>query len=197
MIKVLSKFAKLPSNAVVIDTTSGSGDFRELSPFVLSAPPAKKFENLWQFSKVYKQHLDDTDWMTIEWYQWQKLGFDNSRAIRYPMGKGAIPEFTYWNDSKLGYIDARKQLYATEYERNVIKTESFGKLQLLGDKYFQDGKPLILLDYDAYDHVSLGMDLVDVINNPKRKMGHAFVLLMMLEGELGRCIESPTPLTAQ
>ncbi len=61
----------------------------------------------------------------------------------------------------------------------------------------RQGSNLILLDFDAYDHRKEGMTLKDVINEPKRKMGHAFVLLMMLEGELGRCIESPTPSTAQ
>jgi len=32
------------------------------------------------------------------------------------------------------------------------------------------------------------MSLKDVINNPKRKMGHAFVLIMMLTGLLEECL---------
>jgi len=195
MIKALFKFAKIPDlvegkKPIVVDTTSSSGDYRELSPFILSAPPSKRFENLWQFSKVYKQHLDNTGWMTIEWYQWQKLGFDNLRAIRYPMGKGAIPEFTYWNDEKLGYIDARKQLYAVEYSSNVQWTESYQKLTNLYAECCRTNRELILLDFDAYDHQALGMSLKDVINNPQKKMGHAFVLLMMLQEELELCVNS-------
>jgi hypothetical protein len=46
----------------------------------------------------------------------------------------------------------------------------------------------VIRDYDAYDHESLGMSLIDVINNPKRKCGHAFVLLMILKNELEQCI---------
>ena len=42
----------------------------------------------------------------------------------------------------------------------------------------------MLLDFDAYDYMSQGMTLRDVALNPKRSMGHAFVLAMMLKGEL-------------
>lgn len=33
---------------------------------------------------------------------------------------------------------------------------------------------------DGYDHDNLGMSLTEVLNNPQRKMGHAFVLKMLL-----------------
>ena len=42
---------------------------------------------------------------------------------------------------------------------------------------------LVLWDFDGYDHHELGMDLKEVLNDPERKMGHAFVLAMIL-GEL-------------
>jgi hypothetical protein len=43
---------------------------------------------------------------------------------------------------------------------------------------------IAILDYDAYDHRALGYSWDDVINDPKRKMGHGFVLAMMIEGYL-------------
>jgi hypothetical protein len=43
---------------------------------------------------------------------------------------------------------------------------------------------ITIQDYDAYNHHELGMTLEDVLNNPDRKMGHGFVLAMMLE-EMG------------
>lgn len=187
MAKAFFKFAERPAGAVVIDTTQKSGVFRYLSPFVLPAPPAKLFENLWQFSKVYKQHLGVVSRLpTEDYYNWRDKGYTALIPYRYPMGKGAVPEYTLWRNKNLGYIDARKQLYATEYAKNVQETESFKQLQQLYDKHEDT---LILLDFDAYDHQALGMSLIDVINNPKRKMGHAFVLLMMLEGCLEECIE--------
>jgi len=181
--KCLFKFDKnIPEGSVVVDTTSNSGAFSELSPFILSAPPAKRFENLWQFSKVYKKFIMDIDgYPDASYFKWRDWGFSEDRAHRYPMGKGAIPEYSLWDDEKLDYIQARKKIYMPEYAKNVADTASYGKLLSL---YFENPDRLVLLDYDAYDHQALGMSLTDVLNNPKRKMGHAFVLMMMLTGEI-------------
>lgn len=187
MIKALFKFAKLPSDAVVIDTTSNSGDYRELSPFILSAPPARNFENLWQFSKVYHHHLWNGE-PSEQWYEWRDKGWANPRAIRYPMGKGAKPLYSMWRGKHLDYIEARKQIYAPEYARNVVGTDGFKRLKDQYNECNLKNKELILLDYDAYDHLALNMTLIDVINNPARKMGHAFVLIMMLTEVLEECL---------
>lgn len=191
MIRALFRFAPRVPNSVTIDTTSGSGDYKELSPFILSAPPAKNLENLWQFSKVYKnQVLPIDEYPDAAWYKWRDRGYALDRAVRYPMGKGAIPLYSLWDDEKLGYIEARKKIYAPEYAKNVFTTYSF---KMLVEQYNECNllnKELILLDYDAYDHIKLGMSLIDVINEPSRKMGHAFVLIMMLTGLLEECIGS-------
>uniref|UniRef100_A0A6M3JST9 Uncharacterized protein n=1 Tax=viral metagenome TaxID=1070528 RepID=A0A6M3JST9_9ZZZZ len=196
MIRTLFKFAKIPdyvngTKPIVIDTTSGSGEYRELSPFVLPAPPAKNLENLWQFSKVYNKYIMPIDgYPDASYYKWRDWGFNQDKAYRYPMGKGAIPEYSLWDDEKLDYIQARKKIYATEYAKNVLKTNSFRRLDYTYQRCLNINKELILLDYDAYDHIKLGMTLADVINNPKRKMGHAFVLIMMLTGFLEECVNS-------
>ena len=63
------------------------------------------------------------------------------------------------------------------YARAVRKTSGFAKLkELLGGE-----KDLYLRDFDAYQHKKLGMSYTDVVNLESRKMGHAFVLAMMLE----------------
>ena len=184
MIRALFKFAKLPSGVVVVDTTSNTHPiYAHLSPFILPAPPAKCFENLWQYSKVYKKHIMPIDeYPDASWYKWRDAGYANDRAVRYPMGKGAIPEYSFWNGEKLGYIEARKKIYAPKYAENVATTDSY---KILHEQYAEcelRNQEIILLDYDAYDHIALGMSLVDVINDPTRKMGHAFVLIMMLTG---------------
>lgn len=190
MIKALFKFAELPSDAVIVDTTSNTHIlYSQLSPFVLQAPPAKNFENLWQFSKVYKEHLGVTGLPTPEWYKWREVGWNDPIARRYPMGKGRKPEYSMWKGKQLGYIEARKRIYALEYAKNVIKTKSFKILREQYTECILYNKTMVLLDYDAYDHLELGMTLIDVINNPKRKMGHAFVLIMMLMGKLEECIQ--------
>jgi hypothetical protein len=189
MIKALFKFTKnIPADACVVDTTLNNGKFENLSPFILSAPPAKRFENLWQYSKVYKGQttLTDSDSLDIipstAWYSWREKGFNDPIAHRYPMGKGAIPLFSYWNGKRLDYIQARKQIYIPEYIKNVSTTNDFKLLASLYHSITEANRDLILLDYDAYDHQELGMTLKDVVNNPKRKCGHAFVLLSLLTG---------------
>lgn len=201
MIKALFKFAKIPEliegkPPVVIDTTSNTHpDYAHLSPFVLPAPPAKNFENLWQFSKVYfPEHVDSDGSPNHEWYEWQRRGFADFRAHRYPMGKGRIPRYSMWNGEKLGYIEARKGIYAPIYAENVSKSRAYKLLELQYRDCLKENKELVLLDYDAYDHTSMDMSLIDVINNPKRKMGHAFVLIMMLVGMLEECINSSSEL---
>lgn len=189
MIRALFKFAKIPSGAVIVDTTSNTHPiYRELSPFVLSAPPAKRFENLWQFSKVYPHHWDDQEGEPMpEWYQWRDRGYADNQAHRYPMGKGAIPICSWWGRPR-GYIEARKVIYAFYYAQNVLKTESYKILREQYNECDLRNKDMILLDYDAYDHIGLGMSLVDVINDPNKKMGHAFVLIMMLTDTLNDCL---------
>lgn len=190
-VHVLFKFAENLYGGVDIDTTSSSGIYRDLSPFVLGPIEtyipgtfSKNFENLWQFSKVYKEYIHDSE-PTPGWYYWRDEGWSNPRAVRYPMGKGRRPEYSYWDGKKLGYIDARKKIYAPIYAEYVVKTDSFKHLQLL----YLDSPFITLRDYDAYDHIRLGMTLKDVINNPKRKCGHAFILAMILTGELEECLK--------
>jgi len=180
MITTSFKFSKnIPQDALVIDVTSNSGEWRDLSPFVLPAPPARVFENLWQFSKVYAIHLGKDGLPTPEWFRCRDKGFADPRPHRYPMGKGAIPAYSFWNGEELTYIDARKQIYIPEYKKNVIRTDAFKKLQ----KLYKSGRDIVLLDYDAYDYKAMGKTLKNVVHDPTRKMGHAFVLIMMLERE--------------
>lgn len=184
MIHILNKFQHNPYNGQEIDTTSNSGLFRWLSPFLLPASPAKNLENLWQFSKVYPCHINSNGTVNMAWEEWRERGWQDTKAHRYPMGKGAIPLFSYWQGEHLDYIQARKKIYAPEYAKNVIKTDSFKRLGEL----FSSGIELSLRDYDGYDYQPLHITLKDVINDPKRKMGHAFVLAMILEGVLDECL---------
>jgi len=189
-VHVLFKFALNPYGGIEIDTTAGSGKFRDLSPFVLgpidiSGAKAENFENLWQFSKVYSSHVGSDGEPTLEWFAWRAKGFADRHAHRYPMGKGAIPEYSWWNGQHLGYIEARKKIYAPIYAEYVQRMTCFRELE----EIYDSGETLVLRDYDAYDHVKMGMSLINVINNPDRKMGHAFVLAMILTGVLEGCLE--------
>lgn len=168
-----------------INTTSQSKNWSKgLSPFYLKEIDlygdykAKNMENAWQFSKVYQEHADHNGNPTDAYFAWAKNGWSSDWAFRYPMGKGAIPLYSYWNGEKLDYIQARKGIYLPLYAKAVVKTEAFKILQAT----YQKQEQVILWDFDGYDHLALGMSLQEVLNNPKRRMGHAFVLAMLLEG---------------
>lgn len=184
-IKVISIFEKeTDPNGIYVNTTSkAENDWqRDLSPFHLGPCDlydgyvGKNMENSWQYSKVYPEHADANDMPTEKYTKWAEAGWANPRAVRYPMGKGRIPLYSWWDGEKLGYIEARKRIYAPLYARAVLQTAGFKHLQELVNQ----GKTIYLKDYDAYRHEDLNMTLTDVLNYPKKKMGHAFVLMMLL-----------------
>ena len=194
MIHVLFKFAKNPYGGTEVDVTSNSGFWSDLSPFLLPAVRygALVFENLWQYSKVYKKFIMPIDgYPDASWDKWRLDGYANSRAVRYPMGKGAKPEYLLWGGEKLSYVEARKKVYAPIYAELVSQTRGYGILKSLYESLLADAdsvEPLVLRDFDAYDHIAMGRSLRDVINDPDRKCGHGFVLAMMLQGELERSL---------
>ena len=124
---------KHPPGTLVISTTHR--DCVDLSPFALG--PVKlwgkyssmNMENAWQFSKVYPEA---GHWRngrpSFVWFMWAKRGWADQRAHRYPMGKGAIPAGSWWDGELLGYIEARKAIYAPLYAELVQRTPTFKRL---------------------------------------------------------------------
>lgn len=191
-ITVIGKFDPIPPDmigAVEVDTTS-HGSFKDLSPFYLgpidlpSGERCLKFENFWQYSKVYKQHTEQAGNPSPQYWAWRNQGFNSLKAARYPMGKGARPEYSLCPtgaQQKLGYIPARKTLYVPYFADLVRKTQSYAKIY---NWFHSEKRDILLRDFDGYDHKSLGMTFKDVVNNPKHNMGHAFVIMAMITGEL-------------
>lgn len=185
-VHVMTRWAKsdLPS----VDVTSGHGYWSALSPFKLGPVQlydnrwSQNMENGWQYAKVYREHT----WGVLRapaqsYWSWATEGWYNPRAVRYPMGKGAKPLYSLWAGENLGYIEARKRIYIPLYSQ-AVRFHAMKQLQEL--KNFAMGRDIVLRDYDAYDHQKLGYSWDDVINDPARKMGHGFVLAMMIEGVL-------------
>ncbi len=211
---MLSKFEKAPKDYEIVDTTSNSGKWSGLSPFRLGpistkwGIDARNFENLWQYAKVYHEHCggdvhnatlrrcfgpdktlaDVNVYPTPEYYRWAREGWNNPRAVRYPMGKGAAPLFSWWEGRALGYIKARKAIYAPYYAHYVMQTDAW---QALKDRYqdvfFNYAPPIALRDYDGYNHIAQGKTLTQVLNDPSKKMGHAFVLAALLSHDVSMC----------
>lgn len=174
----------LPDGSTLVYTVSRASDWsRGLSPFLCG--PVKLYgsykaynvENAWQYAKVYKQHVGSDGNPTPEYFEWAKKGWLSKRAHRYPMGKGAKPEYSWWDGERLGYIEARKKIYVPLYARAVKKTGAYRKLRELYDA----GENLYLWDFDGYLNEKFNMTMLEVLNNPDKIMGHAFVLKRMLE----------------
>ena len=191
---------------VQIDCTSGNKDevMRGLSPFYLGPVEcydglkSETFERAWQCAKVYPW-MENADGYPSEGYfawrdmMWAKKGFERKIDIRFPVGKGNARkcEYAWWKVNgtfeRLKYIPARKAIYIPLYAKAVVKTEAYRRLVELRDS----GKNLMLIDFDGYNpyhpHYGFGSDdsvrtYKDVIHCPLLKMGHAFVLAMLLEG---------------
>jgi hypothetical protein len=163
------------------DVTTRGGPFRPLSPMLLGPVPlygglwSRTMENAWQFSKLYPQHERDGYW------PWALAGWDSPCGVRYPMGKGARPLHSLWAGDQLDYVTARKRIYIPLY----VQAVRFHRLDLfLALCELARNADFALTDFDAYDHRALGYSWDAVINDPGRKMGHGFVLAMMIEGVL-------------
>lgn len=187
MIHIIGPTDKTPEDAVIINTTSRSKDWsRGLSPFY--AGPVNLYdgyrsinvENAWQFSKCYEYYLEEDNSVGDRYFRWAQDGWSDIKAHRYPMGKGIKPLFSYWDGEQLTYVEARKKIYIPLYSQAVQKTYAFGKLK----KMHEDGENLYLWDFDGYNHKELNLSYQHVMDNPETKMGHAFVIGMLLEGVL-------------
>lgn len=185
MIHVVNFQFKTPENAVVVNTTSRSSNWsRGLSPFYLG--PVELYngfesvnvENAWQFSKVYEYYTDPDGNPSALYFKWAEDGWKDSRAHRYPMGKGILPLYSWWGGEKLSYVDARKKIYIPLYSKAVKNSSAFEALKTLhvinNDIYLQD--------FDAHNLVPGDIDYMTLVENPNIKVGHAYVLAMMLEG---------------
>jgi hypothetical protein len=171
---VCSFWEKTPStNAIAIDTTSRSKSV--FSPFLSGcrAPlKANCMENAWQYSKVYPQHNDGGK-PNKEWSLWHYEGLNKTWADRYPAGKGAVPLYTWYNNQQLSYVEARKALYVPLY-RDMIANNKAAQYAIGKIIKQLETKDVYLKDFDGYNDPDKTFD--EIINDSKKKMGHAFIL---------------------
>jgi hypothetical protein len=192
MIRICGPRDRAPKGATTVNTTSCSPNWSKgLSPFFLGPVKlygdyvAKNVENGWQFAKVYNCYVDDdTLDPTKQYFEWAATGWGLDRAVRYPMGKGAKPAYSWWDGQKLPYIEARKKIYIPLYGGAVQKSDAWQELKKTYAECKASGNDLWLWDFDGYDHVKHGVSLEEAPDRDDRKMGHAFVLAMLLEGIL-------------
>ncbi len=170
------------SDLRTLNVTTHGEQYRPLSPMLLGPVPlygglwSRTMENAWQYAKVYPGFGDPA-----AYWPWALAGWGNPRGVRYPKGRGTKPLHTLWAGDTLDYVTARRRVYAPLYAQAV----RFCQLNLfLSLRQVAMQADIGITDFDAYDHRALGYSWADVMNDPERKMGHGFVLAMMIEGIL-------------
>lgn len=182
------KHVKAGEKRIIMNVTSSSKTWSQVfSPFFLgpielyNGAVAQNMENAWQYAKVYPFFADAEGNPKKSYFLWAMKGWNNPRAVRYPMGKGAKPLYSWWRGKKLGYIQARKEIYVPLYTKAVLDSGYFEALVNFVDDCWRDGVEVCFWDYDGYDYLSKDMDPKEVINSPKYKLGHGFILAWMVE----------------
>lgn len=180
---------RAPKGALILNVTSQSDSptLRKFSPFFLGPVTVPDFglchnlENAWQYSKVYPEHVDDAGELRDEWFAWSARGFRNKQAVRYPMGKGAIPHYSFWDNKFLPYVPARKEIYLKNYAWLVQMLPEFFELKEFIAAAHTD---VYLWDFDGNNHIPKGISFADIVEDESRPMGHSNVLHAVLTGEI-------------
>lgn len=175
----------------------------QITPYYIHDSEGHVFENLWQFSKVYKEvdaqheikankviwshpaekHLVD-DKPTAQFWSWRKKGWNNPYEVRYPNGFYGRHKCLYalWYENgewiKLPYIPARKKIYCKVYVALVQSTQAYAMLKELHDK----GQSLQICEMDVRPGLITEEVLRRELNNDKEPFGHGYVLAACLLG---------------
>lgn len=188
MIYAVSFKHTIPEDALSMDVTSRSNTWgRHFSPFNLGPVElydgyvAKNIENAFQFSRVYPEYSTVDGLPSAHYWEWAKIGWAESKPIKYPMGVWNKHLYHWWDGKKLGMLEAQNQIFLPLYKKAVIKIPAFEKL-----KYFYENskKDIYLIDFEGYNHRFLEKTWDQVISDPDRPVGQAFALCMILEGYL-------------
>lgn len=162
---------------------------------------ATSVEVAWQYSKIYTHRKEDgklvrlnfTDsqgrpnsnwfrWRDEHWnkpeFHWKHSDFEkNKKLVRRGFPKGSPVASFYWNGKILNPLEARREIYANLYCREVIQTNSYQQLNTL-----HKSEDLAIFDFDGYDYKELGMTPEDTIRDLNHSWGHGLVLSLLLQG---------------
>ena len=207
-----------------VDVSSGSMFFlpgripaKSLSPLLLEpVTPYEdgevqpiRFENLWQYTKVYPQlgHWDNSkNEPSDSWYAWRDAGFqkvNNGKGIRTPPEVATLkkkksatwaPRCAWWKGKELDYLSARKQIYIPEYIHEIRRWRKENAMDTLHDM-IKDGMNVLLIEHDGpelskfpegfiFDKPS--QEVVDffvhAIHDTSKPFGHGYIIAAELVG---------------
>ena len=181
----------VPDSAIKVNATSRTKEkwSLELSPFHVGPIKlyddyfAHNLENAWQYSKVYHEHLGEDGKPTEAYWEWAREGWANPKPVRFPMGRGAIPAGSWWNGRLINYVEARMTIYCPLYAEAVTKTNAWSKLTNLYSKAQKSNVVLAIFDFDGHNSIETFDSFDKLIYNNTMKLGHGFVLAMLLANQ--------------
>lgn len=187
-VQVVHKFQKIQDRPgiAIVDACHNNpeSEWAGINPFIVGpcdlygGRTALVMENAWQFVKVYPEYADQNHNPTPEYWKWAEAGWSNPRGIRYPAGRGRAPLYCLWEGQRLGYIESRKRIYGPTFLKAATRTESYRKLRELAETY----EILYIRDWDGWNMQRHGYrSLTQILNCPKKRMGHGFFLKAALE----------------
>lgn len=163
---------------VVLTKSSAYGS---LGPYELRNDKDQIMENIWQFSKIYpyvpkievpytrwnrkivwqwpaEQHVDMVTGKPLpSYWNWREQGMNNPMPVRYPVGmkyrKTCIGAYATAdpNSPRLGYVEARQQIYEPVYCELVREQRQYDELL---DR-LESGERLLICETDGPHQESL------------------------------------------
>lgn len=157
-------YPNTPDGYKVVEVMTKCSKYSSLSPYCLQNNKEEIMENIWQFSKIYKQiekqsikysnwdntiiwehdketHVSHDNKILDQYWSWREKGIKCKNAIRYPAGfkdrtkcLGAIKSKD--STTKLNYIDSRKQIYLPLYMDMVKNVPDFISLKNKNENLF-------------------------------------------------------------
>ena len=217
-----------PDYIPIVVLMKGHSKWGVLGPYELKDDNGCILENIFQFSKCYERvppvTLSKSRWdRTIIWshpaeihcskgliqptyWEWRFKGMTNPYAVRYPVGYSpsmrskclfSIPDEEH-PEIRLGYIDARKQIYVRWYCDLVKKCDEYNDLI----EMLNEGTNLLIIEVDGphqetlsyyQEHYGVDDDFIEndtmlateenlsiMLNDDKHPFGHGYCLAMAL-----------------
>lgn len=218
-----------PGYTPVVVLMKGHNKWGVLGPYELKDHKGRIMENVWQFSKCYtevpattqyysrwdhrviwkypkEKHMINDEIQPAYW-QWREKGMNNPYAVRYPVGFGNMSKCLFSiidedPETRLDYIEARKEIYVPVYCKLVKEQDRFWELK----KMLDDGHKLLIIEVDGPHQESLdyyketyGVDdsfieddtilateenLCIMLNDKKHSFGHGYCLALALLDEV-------------
>ena len=149
---------------------------------------AQKFENYWQFGKMWPTagHIKD-GLPTDKWFAFREKGYkmDKGKRRLIPVRQYGFPTSSYYDGKVYGYVESRIEYYIPIYAELIENLPVMNELR----KLLESGQDIMIIDGDGAPKSLYpeGMDVtyenwMKMRDDPRFPFGHGYVIAGMLAG---------------